>query len=202
MKMKKLSNILTIIVVILLIILVFFIKNIYEEIKNSSNKEVKTLDIIENYGYSLTENDTILFKEEFKNLKNILGQEEIDKEKYAESISKLFIIDFYSLESAINKNDVGGVQFIYESSKENFIKKAKDTIYNHIENNIYGKREQELPNVNEVKLSTIKETEVDDFDEAYILELTISYEKDLDYPNSIELTIVNNAGKLEIISIN
>ena len=202
MKMKKLSNILTIIVVILLIILVFFIKNIYEEIKNSSNKEVKTLDIIENYGYSLTENDTILFKEEFKNLKNILGQEEIDKEKYAESISKLFIIDFYSLESAINKNDVGGVQFIYESSKENFIKKAKDTIYNHIENNIYGKREQELPNVNEVKLSTIKETEVDDFDEAYILELTISYEKDLDYPNSIELTIVNNDGKLEIISIN
>lgn len=202
MKMKKLSNILTIIVVILLIILVFFIKNIYEEIKNSSNKEVKTLDIIENYEYSLTENDTILFKEEFKNLKNILGQEEIDKEKYAESISKLFIIDFYSLESAINKNDVGGVQFIYESSKENFIKKAKDTIYNHIENNIYGKREQELPNVNEVKLNTIKETEVDDFDEAYILELTISYEKDLDYPGSIELTIVNNAGKLEIISIN
>ena len=49
MKMKKLSNILTIIVVILLIILVFFIKNIYEEIKNSSNKEVKTLDIIENF---------------------------------------------------------------------------------------------------------------------------------------------------------
>lgn len=200
--MKKLSNILTIVVVILLIILIVFIKNIYDEIKNSSGEEVKTLDTIENYGYILTKNDTDLFEKEFKNLKRILDEEEIDKEKYAETISKLFIIDFYSLESAINKNDVGGVQFIYESSKEHFIKKAKDTIYNHIENNIYGKRNQELPNVSEVKLEKIEEKEIDEFEESYILELSISYEKDLNYPKEVEITIVNNNDKLEIVSIN
>lgn len=202
MKIKKISNILTIVVVILLIILVFFVKNIYDEIKNSSSEEVKVLDTIENYGYILTENDTELFKKEFKELKDILNDENIDNEKYAEVISKLFIIDFYSLESAINKNDVGGVQFIYEASKENFTKKAKDTIYNHIENNIYGKRKQELPNVSEVKLENIKEKEIDDFNEAYLLELSISYEKDMNYPKSVDITIVNNNNKLEILSIN
>lgn len=201
MKMKKLSNILTIVVIILLIILVIFIKNIYNEIKNSS-EEVKTLDIIENYGYILTENDNELFKEEFKKLKNILNNDEINYEKYAETISKLFVIDFYSLEYAINKNDVGGVQFIYESSKENFTKKAKDTIYNHIENNIYGKRDQILPSVSEVKLESIEEKELEEFNEAYILELSISYEKNMDYPKNIDITVVNNSGKLEIISVN
>lgn len=202
MKMKKLSNILTIVVVILLIVLVIFIKNIYDEIKSSSGEEVKILETIENYGYVLTVNDTALFKEEFKKLKNILAKEEIDKEKYAESISKLFTIDFYSLESALNKNDVGGIQFIYESSKESFIKKSKDTIYNHIENNIYGKRKQELPNVVEVELINIDKKEIEDFEEAYIVELNISYEKDMDYPKNINMTIVNNNDKLEIVSIN
>ena len=81
MKMKKLSNILTIVVVILLIVLVIFIKNIYDEIKSSSGEEVKILETIENYGYVLTVNDTALFKEEFKKLKNILAKEEIDKAK-------------------------------------------------------------------------------------------------------------------------
>ena len=51
MKIKKISNILTIVVAILLVILVFFVKNIYDEIKNASSEEVKVLDTIENYGY-------------------------------------------------------------------------------------------------------------------------------------------------------
>lgn len=202
MKMKKLSNILTVVVVILLIVLVIFIKNIFDEIKNSSSEEVKVVNTIEKYGYILTENDTKIFKEEFKKLKNILDKEEVDYLKYAEAISKLFVIDFYSLESALNKNDVGGVQFIYESSKENFVKKAKDTIYNHIENNIYGKRKQDLPNVSEVILKNIEEKELDDFDISYGLELSINYEKDMDYPESVNITVVNNNGKLEIVSIN
>jgi len=201
MKMKKLSNILTFVVIILLIILVIFIKNIFEEINKSSEK-VEIIDTIENYGYNLTKNDTDVFKKEFKNLKNILDEKEIDKEAYAEAISKLFIIDFYSLESALNKNDVGGIQFIYETSKENFIKKAKDTVYNHIENNIYGDRKQDLPNVNEVKLEKIEEKNLDDFNESYVLKLSVTYEKDMDYPESVTITIVDNNGKLEIISIN
>ena len=56
-------------------------------------------------------------------------------------------------------------------------------------------------NVKEVILDTIKETEADDFDYAYSLKLNINYEKDLGYPESIELIIANNNGKLEIVSI-
>ena len=62
-------------------------------------------------------------------------------------ISKLFVIDFYSLNSALNKNDIGGKEFVYRNYQEDFSKLAKETIYKYVENNIYGKRNQEFENL-------------------------------------------------------
>ena len=42
--------------------------------------------------------------------------------------------DFYNLENKITKNDVGGLQFIHEDMQENFLLKAKDTMYKNIDN--------------------------------------------------------------------
>ena len=46
---------------------------------------------------------------------------EVDNKKYAEAISKLFVIDFFTLDNKSSKNDVGGVQFVYTSYKADFI---------------------------------------------------------------------------------
>lgn len=185
MKIKKINNIISIVIIILLIILGILV---YGIIKNLTNevKETAVIDTIENYNYELTDNDTEYFKETFKELKNALKEE--NNEKYAELVSKLFIIDFYSLSSAVNKNDVGGVQFIEDNSRETFIKKAKDTIYKNVENNIYGDRVQDLPTVKEVTIENVEKTKKNDV-EYYNVLANISYEKEMGYPSKIRLTL-------------
>lgn len=185
MKIKKINNIISIVIIALLIILVFLVYGIVKSLKNEV-KETAIIDTIENYHYQLTDNDTDYFKETFKELKNTLKEK--NEEKYAELVSKLFIIDFYSLSSAINKNDVGGVQFIESSSRETFIKKAKDTIYKNVENNIYGDRIQDLPTVKEVNVENIKKQEKNNVT-YYIVLANILYEKEMGYPTKIRLTL-------------
>lgn len=203
MKIKKLNNIITIVIIILLIILGILVFGIIKNLTNDV-KETVVLDTIENYNYELTDNDTEYFKETFKELKKSLKEE--NEEEYAIAVSKLFIIDFYSLSSAINKNDVGGTQFIESSARENFIKKAKDTIYKNVENNMYGDRKQELPTVKEVTIETIQKSTKDNLDYYNVL-ANVSYEKDMGYPTKLELTLTysklidSSNNHLEIIKI-
>lgn len=203
MKIKKLNNIITIVIIILLIILGILVFGIIKNLTNDVKKTV-VLDTIENYNYELTDNDSEYFKETFKELKKSLKEE--NEEEYAIAVSKLFIIDFYSLSSAVNKNDVGGTQFIESSSRENFIKKAKDTIYKNVENNMYGDRKQELPTVKEVTIETIQKSTKDNLDYYNVL-ANVSYEKDMGYPTKLELTLTysklidSSNNHLEIIKI-
>ena len=203
MKIKKVNNIITIIIFVLLIVLAVLVIGIIKNLKNEV-KETVVLDTIENYNYKLTDNDTEYFKETFKELKKALNDE--NEDDYAKLVSKLFIIDFYSLSSAINKNDVGGTQFIESSSMDNFIKKAKDTIYKNVENNIYGDRTQELPTVKEVNIESV-EKETKNKTLYYTTLSNIKYEKDMGYPTKIKITLTYSDAKdspnnhLEIIKI-
>ena len=196
MKIKTINNIITILIIGSLILLFFLIGSVIKGLTNEV-KEIATLDTIENYGYILTYNDTDYYKDTFKELKNILKEEVVNEEEYAKSISKLFIIDFYSLATSINKNDVGGVQYIKEDYKDTFVKVAKDSIYSNVENNIYGDREQTLPTVTNVEITEIKSLE-----DNYIVTNKVTYKEDLGYAKTVELTIGKNENKLEIIALN
>lgn len=200
MKIKKVNKIITILIIILIVVLFSLIFKIIKELKNEV-KETVTLDIIENYNYKLMDNDTNYFKEEFRILKKNLENEKINEEEYAKSIAKLFIIDFYSLSSAINKNDVGGVQFIKSDSQEIFIKKAKDSIYNNVENNMYEDRKQVLPNVKQVDIISIENKKQEKDSNTYKITSMITYDEDLGYATSIEITLVQHNNLLEITSL-
>ena len=195
MKINTLNRIITILIAISFIILVFLIGNIIKDL-TTKVKETETLDTIENYSYILTDSDTEYYKEQFKELKKILQAEEVNEEEYAKTISKLFIIDFYSLSSSINKNDVGGSQYVEETYRDTFIKKAKDTIYANVENNIYGDRKQELPNVTQVEIT--KSTEIKG---GYEIQASITYEKELGYAKDVLLTLIRKENILEISSL-
>lgn len=207
MKKKRISfkKILIAVIVILVICLGFCIKDIIS-ILNSETKQVEVLSSIDNYGYTLNENDSDYFKEKFMLLKSELEKEEIDEENYASLISELFVIDFFSLENAINKNDVGGVQFVYTVYQEDFKKYAKEGIYKYVENNIYGDRDQELPLVVNTTVKSIEQEEVEyeniTDEEAYIVNIIIEYETDLDYQEEATLTIIHSNDKLEITEMN
>ena len=199
----KVNLILSLIVVVLVGIMIYCVFDIFGSIKTKPQNSVEILDKIEGYDYELNENDSAYFESLFADLKKTLEAEEIDEEKYASLVSQLFITDFYSLEYAINKNDVGGIQFIYKDYQNDFISKAKTTVYNYVENNIYSDRKQELPVVSEVLVNSV-ETENYIFDNdiedanSYVVKSSVTYSKDLGYPTEVTLVLIHSNNKLEV----
>lgn len=202
--MKKYTKfLLPMILVVLFILLFFCLKDIYHSLK--SDQTLKTLDSIENYNYTLNEQDSEYFEQLFKELKETLESEELDEEKYASLVSQLFVTDFYSLKYALSKSDIGGLQFVYDEYRDTFSLKAKETVYAYVESNIYGKREQELPNIINVEIVDIEQKEYrgekETDPEAYYVDLEITYEKDLNYPTNCSFILIHHDNKLEIVDM-
>lgn len=197
-------------VMIVLLIAIIFSLGIYYIINNFTGKKpvntkVKVIGKIEDFGYNLEENETKLYKDLFKDLTNELKKEEIDYDNYAELVSKLYVADFYNLENKITKNDIGGTQFIHSSAQENFLVKAKDTMYKNIQSNVYGDRKQELPMVKNISLETIEEDtfKLNDIEvDSYVVTLKWTYEKDLGYDTEKEIVLVREDKKLSIVQTN
>lgn len=202
MKKIKLDTIITILFVLLGIAIFSYIGYV---IYNDFFKKVEEDVVIKNlelYGYSLQESDTELYKTEFDNLSNTLNKETIDFEEYAICISKLYVIDFYTLSNKVSNTDIGGLEFIYPEAKDNFKLKAKDTIYKYVEVNYNGKREQKLPEVSEVNVEEVTESKYkigeEEFD-SYVVKTRWQYIEDLGYQTSAKLTIIKDSSKLYIV---
>jgi len=209
MKKRKLKKSTKIALVVALVAILFGL-GIYYIINNFTarkpiNTKVKVIDKIKEFNYELEENETKLYKKYFKELTSVLQKEEIDYEEYAELVSKLYVADFYNLENKITKNDVGGIQFIHSSAVDNFLVKAKDTMYKNIESNIYGDRKQELPIVSKIDVDEVDEIEFklnNETIDAYKVILTWEYEKDLGYDSEKEIILVKEDKKLSIVETN
>lgn len=218
--MKKTKKVLiTLIVLVILLIIGFLTYNYF--FKNNENKEVKVVKEISGYGYSLKENASDLYKDEFDKLDKILSNSNIDYENYAKSVAKLFIIDFYTLDNKLSKNDIGGTEFIKDSMKDNFIDQARSTFYKYLEVKT-SKRKQELPKVSKIndvslentsfvikdiktttssskkRVTTSKGTTVD----AYKITISWDYEKDLGYEKEAKMIIIKENKKLYIVEMN
>lgn len=165
--------------------------------------ETKIIDTVN--GYNLEDRDLELYKTEFNTLKTNLTSNEINYEEYAKSIAKLYIIDLYTLNNKVNKYDVGGVEFVNETAKENYILKVEDTIYKYLKDNTKDNRQDIYPivsaiNVNNVvqKTYTFNNTRYD----AYDIELSWTYETENEYDTSAWVTVVNDNNKLSIVEEN
>lgn len=148
-KAKKVLVAFLIILVIVLGVLAFKDKLFGTE---KDVKEVKVVNKIDKYGYTLKENKPKAYKKMFEELKKILEAKEVDEEAYVKKISEMFIYDFYSLDDKTAKTDVGGVEFVYNDFLPNFLQNAQDTYYKYVENNIYGNRNQTLPVVSDIEV--------------------------------------------------
>ena len=196
-KIKKMS--ILIIVVLILIVGTIITVKIFTD-KQTPKETVKVIDTVKDY--TLDENETNYYKDLFTELKEVLSSETIDEEKYAKIVSQLFLSDFFTLKNKVNKNDIGGTQFVYKNFQSDFNSLARETIYHNLENNTYGDRKQELPIVYSVDVVETKQDSYDYLDktddDAYYLDLIIKYEKDLSYQENVSLIIVHNDDKLEI----
>lgn len=194
-----------ILVLLLLSVGIYFGVKALTKPKKKTEEPVKVIDTLEEYGYTLDENETSYYKSLFNELKEVLKEEKVEEESYAKLISQLFLTDFFTLSNKTTKNDVGGIQFVYEEYQEDFQKYATESVYKYVESNLYGDRKQELPTVKEVNVEEIKQEEYEYFKEedskAYVVTLTITYNKDLGYQDSAILTLVHVDNKLEIVKM-
>lgn len=196
-KKKKRRIIITVIVVIVLIVCGFLIyKSFFKETKNNP-VEVKLLDQNVDYGYSLSDRDSDLYKEEYNVLKDLLKEKTVDTEKYVNQVAKLFVIDLYSLSTKLNMYDVGGSEYYYADKKDMFDKKVMDTIYSTIEDDTYGDRKQELPLVSSINIESTESTTYklgDKAVDAYSVKLKWTYEKDMGYDDEGTVVIAKEDG--------
>lgn len=203
-KKRRVKNktIIFLIIVIIIIGIYIFISN---KPKQKPTQQVEVVDSIDNFEYELNDNETKYYKDLFNALKELLNDENYDEEKYAELVGKLFLADFYDLDSKIMKSDVGGTQFVHEPYREDFEKGATDALYKYVESNVYGDRKQSLPIVKEVTVDNIETNTFKYNDEvdnnAYYLTMNITYTKDLGYPNKVDLILIHNNEKLEIAKL-
>lgn len=176
---------------------------------SSSNTFVKkkTVDSIDEYGYTLNDRHPEIYRNYFNKLKKELSSDSVNEENYVTLISKLFIIDLYSLDIRIDSNDIGGIEFVYEPILESYEAKVKDTIYLYMDSNLYGDRKQDLPIVSDVSVDQIntvsyyyndgKNTD----DKAYEVSVSWSYKEDLGYQDTAKLYFIHDNNKLVLVEI-
>ena len=201
MKLKKKVKVMLILAIILISTGLGFIA--YESIKPKAVKTATVENEIEEYGYTLKSTRNDRYKKAFQELKDILSKKDVDEKAYVEQISKMFIMDFYTLNDKLANTDVGGIDFVHTDAKTNFLEKSEDTVYKYVENDIYGNRDQKLPEVTKVTIDTIENIEytigtdfTDDF--AYQVEVSIEYKEDMDYPTKATLIFVHEDNKLSL----
>lgn len=194
---RRFKVILRLISVLIVILVVTLISSEFS--KPSHAIEYKEIDNINNFGYSLEERDTLLMQKNFSEIKKVLDKEEIDYDKYAEYLSKLFIIDLFTIANKNNKYDVGSMEYIYPEVLENYKLNVEDTIYKYVESD----KKDEYPIVKSVNLESIEEVKYNlgetEYD-AYKSILTWDYEKDLGYPKKGEIILIKNDTKLFVVS--
>lgn len=196
----KLSKTLLVVIVVVIIVVVSAVFLLNKPKPPSVVVDVKIVDDIKHY--QLKETATSYYKNLFNKLKMILSKDEIDKREYADIVAKLFVSDLFTLNNKTSKNDVGGVQFVFEAYRMEFTEMVKATLYNHVENNVYGDRKQELPIVKNVIINSIDSVEFKYNEKidpgAFEVNLVVEYEKDLQYQQQVILTLIHNNELLEV----
>ena len=188
-KTKKKSK-LKIFFIVLLILLVivggaFLVwKLVFDKEETSTAVQVKELDNLSDYSYVLTDRDSSYYKSEFEELKKIVNVDEVDEEAYAVQVARMFIIDLYTMNTKVNKYDIGGIEFIHIDAKDKYEKKVMDTLYSQMLDDTYGDRKQVLPEVNSLEtISTEKMTYsvLGNEQTCYLTKFNVGYVTDLKY---------------------
>lgn len=184
-----------IIIVGLIVFKVFFAK---DEVKNN----VKVIDTIVDFSYTLDERDTKLMKDTYEELKNILKEKEINYNEYSKVLAKMFVIDLFTMDNKINKYDVACLEYVYPDNLENFKTNVEDTIYKLMEDNTYGKRTEKLSIVNSVEVTNEEESTFKINEEevpSYVVTLNWTYDKDLGYDKNATITMIRKDKKLYVV---
>ena len=200
--MKKRNKIILFIVIVLLVVGASIFCYLKFVKKDDNVNKVTNIEEIDKFGYTLKSNATETYKKEYEILKTNLKSTDINEEEYVKSVANLFIIDLYTISNKINKYDVGGTEFVYPDSLENYKVNVEDTLYKYVEDNSNNSRTQSLPEVSEVQITDFKKvkykvsnTELD----AYEVALKWSYVVDMSYESEGSVIILEKDNKYYVV---
>jgi len=193
-----------VLVVLLILIFVYCIGGVIYSLNiKDDKKQEDTILSINGYEYKIKNSVNDLYKNEFNKLKTNLESDNVNLNEYIKSIAKLYIIDLYSLNDKINKYDVSAAQYVIDTSRENFKLKVSETIYKYIEDKSDGERSQDLPIVTEIFVDNVNETtyKINELDyKGYQVLISWKYDKDLGYPMSADLTLIEENNIISVVS--
>lgn len=178
---------------ILLSLIIYFLSFV-----NKSVVTYKVIDTIDGYDYTLDDRDSDYFISEFGILKDILSEDEIDYENYASQLSKLFVIDFYSLYNKVNKYDIGSTEYVVSDFASNFSLKASETIYKYI---------GVIDDLPEVVAANVVSVDVSSFDyndkvyDSYEVYLEWEYKNDYGYDKKGYITLILDDEKVYVVEL-
>ena len=212
---KKTKVFLIILLIIVLAVGGYFV---YTRFLSTTPTKIKKVDSIPKYGYTLKSNQPEEYRKMFNDLKEILAEDNVNKEAYAKKISQMFVYDFYSLDYKVAKTDIGGVEFVSPYVEKNFLDAAENEYYKYVESNIYGNRKQELPRVTKPVVDKIDQIsykytitkdnrDIEQTDtKAYQVTVTWEYTKskyqnDSEYQKDGVIVLINNNNKLDIVEL-
>ena len=205
---KKKSKIKTVLIVLAVILVIvgggFAVYKLVFDKEEKVKQEIKEIDNLKDYGYTLTDNDSKYFKSEFKELKKIINGKEIDEETYVTQVAKMYAIDLYSLNTKVNKYDIGGLEYYHVNKKDMYELKVMDTLYSIVLDNTFGDRKQELPEISGVEVLNVKESTYklgDKKVDSYEVQLTLTYVKDMGYDKNVTVTLVkeNDSNRWSVV---
>ncbi len=198
---KRFKVMLKIIVLLIILLVVALIFWQFKKTNNSVSNYEKIMSI-NNYDYTLEDRDSKLMKDNFVNLKKVLESNDIDYEKYAEYLSKLFIIDLFTMNNKDNKYDVGSCEYVLPEILDNYKLNVSDTLYKYMEDKNTTKRDK-YPIVKDIldysiesSKYTYNEVEYD----AYNVNISWEYESNNDYPTKGNITLINKDNKLFVVA--
>lgn len=186
---KRKNGRILLITIIIIFIGCFWLLNNKTLIKKDSKKD-----------YTIESRDSELMKKEFNILKENYYSDNIDYEKYAKSIGKLFIIDLYTIKNKNNKYDIGSVEYVHPDIRSNFKLSVGDTLYKYLEEKNY--RKTKYPEVKSIEITNFSE---DTFMynnieyNAYVVSLKWDYVKDLGYDKKGIISIIKEDKKLYVV---
>lgn len=168
--------------------------------KSTGGLLVRSKDKTVKFDYTLDKDNTNLMKENFKELKDILANDNINYEDYAKTLAKLFIIDLYTIDNKKNMYDVGSLEYVYD--KENFKTRCQNTLYKGL-NDKSTRKNNEYPIVESINIDSFENGEFtynDNKYESYEITLSWDYKKDLGYDKKGKVTIIKIEDKLYVVS--
>ncbi len=168
--------------------------------KSTGGLLVRSKDKTVKFDYTLDKDNTNLMKENFKELKDILANDNINYEDYAKTLAKLFIIDLYTIDNKKSMYDVGSLEYVYD--KENFKTRCQNTLYRGL-NDKSTRKNNEYPIVESINIDSFENGEFtynDNKYESYEITLSWDYKKDLGYDKKGKVTIIKIEDKLYVVS--